>query len=227
MGFDKAKTINAAEKFIAQGKIAQAVQEYAKVVEHEPNDFASVNMLGDLYSRLKRGEEAVALFMRVAEHYREQGFTLKAVAMYKKILRQGVTVSGVARKLAALYEQQGLYVEAREQYLQIAEESQRAGQQREALEALRRIADFDPKNVDIRLRLAQGCAAENLAREASDAYVEAGELLLARNSRSPGRSTAARSRTCAASSASPNAAQAATRPRRTAWLVGLIPCAPL
>src|SRR3712207_1423396 len=90
------------------------------------------------------------------------------------------SVPGVARKLAALYEQQGLYVEAREQYLNIAEESARAGQKRESLEALRRIADFDPKNVDIRLRLAQGCAAENMAREASDAYVEAGELLLAR-----------------------------------------------
>jgi tetratricopeptide (TPR) repeat protein len=181
MGFDKAKTISAAEKYIAQGKIAQAVQEYAKVVEHEPNDFTSVNMLGDLYARLKKGEEAVAHFLRVAEHYREQGFTLKAVAMYKKILRQGVSVPGVARHLAALYEQQGLYVEARELYLQIAEESQRAGQARDSLESLRRIADFDPRNVDIRLRLAAGCAAEGMTREASDAYVEAGELLLARN----------------------------------------------
>ena len=181
MGFDKAKTINAAEKFIAQGKIAQAVQEYAKVVEREPNDYTSVNMLGDLYARLKRGEEAVAHFLRVAEHYREQGFTLKAVAMYKKILRLGISVPGVGRKLAVLYEQQGLYVEAREQYLLIAEESARAGQARDSLEALRRIADFDPRNVDIRLRLAAGCAAENMAREASDAYVEAGELLLARN----------------------------------------------
>jgi tetratricopeptide (TPR) repeat protein len=181
MGFDKAKTISAAEKYIAQGKIAQAVQEYAKVVEREPNDFTSVNMLGDLYARLKRGEEAVAHFLRVAEHYREQGFTLKAVAMYKKILRLGAGAPGVGRKLAALYEQQGLYVEAREQYLQIADEAQRAGQTRDSLEALRRIADFDPRNIDIRLRLAAGCAAEGMAREASDAYVEAGELLLARN----------------------------------------------
>jgi len=180
MGFDKAKAINAAEKFIAQGKIAQAVQEYAKVVEREPNDYASVNMLGDLYARLKKTDEAVAHFLRVADHYREQGFTLKAVAMYKKILRQGVSVPGVGRKLAALYEQQGLYVEAREQYLQIAEEAARTGQTRDSLEALRRIADFDPRNVDIRLRLAAGCAAEGMTREASDAYVEAGELLLAR-----------------------------------------------
>src|SRR3712207_6996117 len=55
------------------------------------------------------------------------------------------SVPGVARKLAALYEQQGLYVEAREQYLQIAEESARAGQRRESLEALRRIADFEDR----------------------------------------------------------------------------------
>jgi tetratricopeptide (TPR) repeat protein len=180
MGFDKSKSVNAAEKYLAQGKIAQAVQEYCKIVEHEPNDFASLNTLGDLYSRLSRAQEAVGCFLRVADHYREQGFSLKAIAMYKKILRHAPGVAGVARHLAALYEQQGLYVEAREQYTAIADAAARAGQTRDALEALRRIADFDPKNVDIRIRLAEGCAAEGMNDEAADAYVEAGELLLAR-----------------------------------------------
>ncbi|MCA1613018.1 MAG: tetratricopeptide repeat protein [Acidobacteria bacterium] len=180
MGFDKSKAINAAEKCLAQNKIAQAVQEYCKIVEHEPQDFAALNTLGDLYSRLGKTQEAVGCFLRVAEHYREQGFSLKAVAVYKKTLRLSPQAPGVAQNLAVLYEQQGLYVEARAQYLEIADAARKAGQMRESLEALRRIADFDPRNVDIRLRLAESCAGENLDGPAAEAYAEAGELLLAR-----------------------------------------------
>src|SRR5919107_3429579 len=154
MGFDKSKAINAAEKCLAQNKIAQAVQEYCKIVQNEPQDFGALNTLGDLYSRLGKTQEAVGCFLRVAEHYREQGFSLKAVAVYKKTLRLSPEAPGVAQNLAVLYEQQGLYVEARAQYLQIADAARNAGNARESLEALRRIADFDPRNVEIRLRLA-------------------------------------------------------------------------
>ena len=180
MGFDKSKAVNAAEKCLAQNKIAQAVQEYCKIVEHEPQDFAALNTLGDLYSRLGKTQEAVGCFLRVAEHYREQGFSLKAVAVYKKTLRLTPDAPGVSQNLAVLYEQQGLYVEARAQYLQIAEAARGAGRMREVLEALRRIADFDPRNVDIRLRLAETSASEQLNGPAAEAYAEAGELLLAR-----------------------------------------------
>lgn len=180
MGFDKSKAVNAAEKCLAQNKIAQAVQEYCKIVEHDAQDFAALNTLGDLYSRLGKTQEAVGCFLRVAEHYREQGFSLKAVAVYKKTLRLTPNAPGVSQNLAVLYEQQGLYVEARAQYLQIAEAARSAGQMREVLEALRRIADFDPRNVDIRLRLAETSASEHLNGPAAEAYAEAGELLLAR-----------------------------------------------
>ncbi|MFL6231192.1 MAG: tetratricopeptide repeat protein [Pyrinomonadaceae bacterium] len=179
MGFDKTKALNAAEKFLAQGKIAPAIQEYRKIVERDPADFTALNTLGDLYVRTKKEREALSYFLRVADHYREQGFALKAIAMYKKISRLQPDESGVAQHLARLYEQQGLYVEARAQYLVIANLESGAGRQRESLEALRRIADLDPKNVSIRLRLAEGYTREGMSHDAAGAYVETGELLLA------------------------------------------------
>lgn len=178
MGFDKAKVLSAAEKFLSQGKIPSAIQEYCKIVEHDASDFSALNTLGDLYVRTNKPQDAIVHFNRVAEHYREQGFALKAIAMYKKISRFNPAEPGVAQNLARLYEQQGLYVEARAQYLAIANAASSAGQPREALDALRRIADLDPRNVDIRLRLAEGYTREKLSQEASEAYVEAGELLL-------------------------------------------------
>jgi tetratricopeptide (TPR) repeat protein len=179
MGFDKAKALNAAEKFLSQGKIPAAIQEYLKIVERDALDFTALNTLGDLYVRTKQPGEALAYFVRVADHYREQGFALKAIAMYKKISRFSPEEPGVALNLARLYEQQGLYVEARAQYLQLADSAARSGQARDGLEALRRVADIDPKNIDIRLRLAEGYTREGLGHDAAGAYVEAGELMLA------------------------------------------------
>ena len=80
-----------------------------------------LNTLGDLYARVDKRAEAAACYRRVAEHYREQGFTLKAVAMYKKLTRHAPEDHQTALALAALYEQQGLMVDARQHYLIAAE----------------------------------------------------------------------------------------------------------
>src|SRR5829696_5070614 len=180
MGFDKAKAIRAAEKYLASGKIPSAIQEYTRIVEHDAEDFNALNTLGDLYARVEKRGEAAACYRRVAEHYREQGFTLKAVAMYKKLTRHAPEDHQTALALASLYEQQGLMVDARQHYLIAADAFARAGNTREALDVLRRIADLDPSNTNIRLRLAESYAAEHLPDLAAEAYTEAGARLAAR-----------------------------------------------
>jgi len=181
MAFDKAKAVHAAEKYLAQGKIASAVQEYRRIADADPDDFTALNTLGDLYARLDKKSEAVQCFIAVADHYREQGFALKAIAIYKKVARLRPEELTVAQRLAALYEQQGLIVEARAQYLLIADACGRAKQTRDALEALRRTADLDPQNAEIRLRLAEGFMREVMHDEAAEAFAEAGTRLHARN----------------------------------------------
>ena len=126
MGFDKAKAIRAAEKYLASGKIPSAIQEYTRIVEHDAEDFNALNTLGDLYARTEKRDEAASCYRRVAEHYREQGFTLKAVAIYKKLTRFVPDDHKTAISLASLYEQQGLMVEARQQYIIAADAYARA-----------------------------------------------------------------------------------------------------
>jgi tetratricopeptide (TPR) repeat protein len=181
MAFDKAKAVNAAQKNLVQGKIAAAVQEYRRIADADPDDFTALNTLGDLYVRLDKQAEAVQCFLRVADHYREQGFALKAIAIYKKVARLRPDELSVAQKLATLYEQQGLIVEARAQYLFIADTCMRTKQTRDALEALRRTADLDPQNAEIRLRLAEGFMREGMRDEAGAAFAEAGTRLQARS----------------------------------------------
>ena len=180
MGFDKTKVVRAAEKYLAQGKIPAAIKEYRQIVEHDTDDFTALNMLGDLYVRTDKKKEAIACFERIADHYREQGFDLKAIAMYKKIDRLNPGAPDIASRLAVLYEGQGLVVDARAQYLIVADAYTRSGQAQKALEVLRKIADLDPHNTDVRLKLAEGYLRENFRPEAAEAFMEAGAQLFAR-----------------------------------------------
>src|SRR5882672_3609808 len=178
MAFDKAKVLKAAEKFLAQGNINAAIKEYRQIVEHDQSDFTTLNMLGDLCVRAGNKEEAISCFSGIAERYREQEFTLKAIAMYKKIDRLDPRNPVIAEKLATLYSIQGLVVDARAQYMVLADTYSRAGDSKRAVEVLHKIADLDPNNTDVRLKLAESYVQERLLPEAAQAFSEAGQRLL-------------------------------------------------
>jgi tetratricopeptide (TPR) repeat protein len=178
MAFEKAKVIKAAEKFLSQGKINAAIKEYRQIIAHDGDDLTTLNMLGDLLARAGEKEEAASCFLRIAEHYREQEFRLKAIAMYRKIEKLKPRDPATARELAALYSAQGLIADARAQYLVVADAHTRAGESKQTLEVLHKIADLDPNNTEIRLKLAAGYLKEDMQAEAAKAYREAANRLL-------------------------------------------------
>src|ERR1041385_3631412 len=177
MAFDKAKVLKAAEKFLSQGKINAAIKEYRQIVDNDSDDLTTLNMLGDLYVRANKKEEAVACFQRIAEHFSVQEFNLKAIAMYRKIEKLRPRDPQIALKLAELYASQGLVHDARAQYLVVADSYTRSGDNKKALDVLHKIADLDPNNTEIRLKLADGYLKENMRREASAAFIQAANRL--------------------------------------------------
>jgi tetratricopeptide (TPR) repeat protein len=181
MSLNKSKSLRTAEKYVLQGKLPAAIDEYRKVVEADPNDLTTINTLGDLYVRTGRIQDAIRNFSRIADSYREGGFTLKAIAMLKKISKLDPTNVETAMKLANLYSQQGLLVEARQQYLQVADAFARTGQAHKALEAYQKIADLDPSNTSVRLKLGEIYSREGMRDQAHDAFVMAGSELLRKN----------------------------------------------
>jgi len=178
MSLNKSKALRTAEKYVLQGKIPAAIDEYRKVVSADPGDLTTINTLGDLYVRAGRIQDAISNFSRIADSYREGGFTLKAIAMLKKISKLDPTNVETAMKLANLYSQQGLLVEARQQYLQVADAYARAGQTRKALEAYQKIADLDPSNTSVRMKLAEIYSRESMTEQAHDAFIMAGAEFL-------------------------------------------------
>jgi len=178
MAFEKAKVIKAAEKFLSQGKISAAIKEYRQIIDNDDSDLTTLNMLGDLLARAGEQEEAASCFLRIAEHYREQEFRLKAIAMYRKIEKLKPRDPAIAKELGDLYAAQGLIADARTQYLVVADAYTRAGQSRQTLKVLHRIADLDPNNTEIRLKLAEGYLKEDLPAESAKAFTDAASRLL-------------------------------------------------
>jgi tetratricopeptide (TPR) repeat protein len=163
-----------AERFVAQGKIRSAIDEYRSVVDNDPRDVATLNMLGDLYAKNADKKEAVRCYMQVAEHYNGQGFSQKAIAIYNKISRIQPDAIEVTAKLAELHKTKGSLSDARSHYQMLADHYQKAGKRLEALAMYKQIAMLDPNNTEVSLHLADSYLRENQKDEALEAYAEAG-----------------------------------------------------
>ncbi len=183
-GFNKQKVLSAAEKFVQQGKLQNAIAEYEKVLKADPKDLTVSNTIGDLYARLGDNDKAIEAFKSVGDAYAAQGFTVKAIAMYKKLTKIKPTLESVLR-LAELYTQQGLFNDARAQYLQVAEEFLRAGELEQAVRIFQKTLEMDPENVAMRMRLAEVYIRLNKKTEAWQIFASAAESLRARGSLGP------------------------------------------
>jgi tetratricopeptide (TPR) repeat protein len=183
-GFNKQKVLSAAEKFVQQGKLPNAITEYEKVLKADPKDLTVMNTVGDLYSRLGNSEKAVECFKSVGDAYASQGFTVKAIAMYKKLSKLKSSLEGSLR-LAELYTQQGLFNDARAQYLQVAEEFLREGQLEQAVRIFQKTLEMDPENVAMRTRLAEVYVRLGKKTEAWQIFAAAAETLRAKGQLAP------------------------------------------
>jgi tetratricopeptide (TPR) repeat protein len=175
-GFNKQKVLSAAEKFVQQGKLQNAISEYEKVLKADPKDLTVMNTIGDLYSRGGEQDKAADCFKSVGEAYAGQGFTVKAIAMYKKLSKLKTSTESVLR-LAELYTQQGLFNDARAQYLQVAEDFLKSGQVEQAIRIFQKTLEMDPDNVPMRVRLAEAYIRMGKKEDAWQLLTAAAEAL--------------------------------------------------
>jgi len=84
---DKNKIIEGAAKLVAKGAFDKAIREYQKVLDLDPRDMRVLQKMGELYQKKGDNAQAASFFTRVAEIYAQDGFFLKAVALYKQVLK--------------------------------------------------------------------------------------------------------------------------------------------
>jgi pilus assembly protein FimV len=155
MAYNKTKHLSAAQKYLQQGKMPQAIAEYQQILKNEPKDQVTLMTLGDLFVRQGETFQALEYFERLAKIFLNDGFTTKAIAIYKKVAKLAPEESRPLERLAELYVQQGVLSEARPLYLQLAEMQMKAGHQPQAAQLLRKLLEAEPDNLRIQIRLAE------------------------------------------------------------------------
>jgi tetratricopeptide (TPR) repeat protein len=179
VAIDREKVLAAAQKYVEKKKYDKAVIEYERIIQEDPNDARTLLKMGDLQLKMEGYAAAVATYERVGKFYAHQGFSLKAIAVYKQI-REIITrhvptledrYSHIAPKLADLYQQLGLTSDALAALDEVATRLQRQNRDQEAIEVFRRIVDLDATNPLPHLRLAE---ALSRAKDIDSAVLEFG-----------------------------------------------------
>jgi tetratricopeptide (TPR) repeat protein len=177
MAVNKAKILKTAEKYVLQGKISPAIAEYQKLIKEDPTDLPLVNTLGDLYVRIGNMPEAVKCFTRLAESYDNGGFTVRAIAMYKKVVKTDPTQVVPLARLADLYLRQGLISESRAHYLMVSENYLKRGAVEEAAVTLMKAVEVDPENPTLEGKLGEVYQQLGKNPEASASFLSAAQKL--------------------------------------------------
>jgi tetratricopeptide (TPR) repeat protein len=149
--FDREGTLRKAEKLLRQGKLDLAIAEYRSVIEDQPADWNTANTLGDLYFRAGNVEKAVAEYNKIADHFANEGFLPKAVALYRKILKIKPDEERAMWHLGGISARQGLLADARSNFLTLAERRRVRGDRRGEAEVRLRLGDLDGADVEARL----------------------------------------------------------------------------
>ena len=122
MAYNKSKYVEAAQKLLNQGKVAQAIAEYQQILKHESKDQVTLMTIGELYIRQGETFQAIDYFERLAQIFVGDGFLTKAIAVYKRIAKLAPEEIRPLERLADLYVQQGVMSEARPLFLQLLPE---------------------------------------------------------------------------------------------------------
>ncbi|NTU59567.1 MAG: tetratricopeptide repeat protein, partial [Deltaproteobacteria bacterium] len=132
MGIDKDKVAKEALRFIQRGQYQKAIDEYRRVLASDSRDIRTRLKLVDLYGRVGNTKEAIDQCLQVAESYSDQGFYLKAIAVYKQALRIDPQSPPLYRAVGELYVKQGLIGDALAAFMRAVDLLRQAGAPSEA-----------------------------------------------------------------------------------------------
>ncbi len=155
MAIDRDKVARNALRYIQKGQFHKAIGEYEKVLKLDPRDIRVRLKLADLYGRVGRKREAVDVCVAVAETYAEQGFYVKAIAVYKQALRNDPESPSLWRNLGEMYAKHQLVGDALGAFKHAVDLLRGQGLNADAEDLLARMESLAPDNVAIKVHLAE------------------------------------------------------------------------
>jgi len=177
MAIDRVKVKKEADKLLTAGKVERAIDEFQKLVDDNPKDYNTLNQIGDLSVQIGRVKEGVEIHKRLGGAYERDGFHARAAAIFQKVVRNAPEDIDAAQRLADLYRQMNKTSDAVKVHLQVAEHFQKKGLIKRALEEFNKVVDLDPKNLKMKVKLADLYNKEGMKERAAGIYLEVAESL--------------------------------------------------
>ena len=177
MAIDRSKIQKEANKLLTAGKVERAIDEFQKLVDDNPKDYNTANQIGDLCVQIGRVKEGVEIHKRLGSSYERDGFHARAAAIFQKVVRNAPEDIDAAQHLADLYRQMNKTSDAVKVHLQVAEHFQKKGLIKRALEEFNKVVDLDPKNLKMKVKLADLYNKEGMKDRAAGIYLEVAESL--------------------------------------------------
>lgn len=168
----KEKLLAAAQKNLLKGQIGKAIKDYEKIVAIDAKDIRNRQKLAELYSRDHMEEKALETYESVAKHYEDNGFFLKALAVYKQMQKVDASRPELYQRLAEINIKQGLVGNALTEYRNLLELYRSQGELDEAVKVLGQMQDLDPNNLSISLQVAEAYSQTQQHERATECLVE-------------------------------------------------------
>ncbi|HUI44818.1 MAG TPA: tetratricopeptide repeat protein [Nitrospirota bacterium] len=181
MAVDKHTVMKEAQKFAARGQYDRAIAEWKKLLRESPHDANLYNTIGDLCLKKDAKADAVDAYRRAADILASDGFTSKAIALYKKTLNIDPRNIEVYLALGDLNAEKGLTGNALENYKIVADHYTQQKNLGKALGIYQKMADLNSADVAFRIKLADMYAKQGMVAEASKAYLDAADVHLSKN----------------------------------------------
>lgn len=168
---DKTAIAKTVQRYLSKGQIDLAIAEWERFVA-EKKDGNVYNIIGDLYLKKNASKDAVESFKKAAEIFREDGFTLKAVAIYKKILNISPKEVDVILSVAELNREKGLTADAIESMIQAADIYSSEGKTEKAIETYQNALELAPHRISLKTKVIELYLKIGLYGEAVKLYME-------------------------------------------------------
>lgn len=186
MAVERDKVTQAAQKLVEKKRYDKAIAEYQKIVADDPKDIRTLLKIGDLHLKLEQYVEAITTYETVGQHYSDQGYAQKAIAVYKQIreiinkyVPQKIEQFGhIYPRLAELYANAGHPSDAIAAYEEIASRLTRAGRDADVIGIYAKIIELEPGSPTPHLRLAEAHMRQKDTDAAIASFGEAAHLLI-------------------------------------------------
>lgn len=172
---DRTAIVKEVQKYVLKGQIDKAIAEWDKLIREAP-DGNAYNNVADLY--LKKGDKKTAAeyLHKSANFFRQEGFSLKALALYRKVLNINPTDVDALYALGQLSEEKGLTTDSIKYYLATADCLSKEGEKDKLLEIYMKILGLSPSNTLLRIKVAEIFLKEGLTSDALKEYITVAQL---------------------------------------------------